>query len=250
MVRLTTRARGYAGAVTRALRTTLATVAAALACWCVPAPAAQAAPAASSIASAIDCPALDLANADAVRDHADAVSDVFAGTVRDVVPVKRTRGGGKNDQGGGAPSQKPEARVTSFEHAVVVEKDFRGALRPGDRIKVVTEPTADEGVGRLEQDEMYLFFADAEQRMRAYLVAPCKGTQLLQGGLGARLRNFLEATLSEEPDDPAPSYSLSEPEDGARSTPALGRLAAPGAAVALIGVLGLFVIARINARRG
>lgn len=239
--------------MTRALRTTLVTVAAALACWCVPTPAAPAAPAAladPAAASAVDCPALDLANADAVRDHADAVSDVFAGTVRDVVPVKTTRGGGKNNQGDDAPSQKPDARVTSFDHAVVVEKDFRGALRPGDRIKVVTEPTADEGVGRLEQDQMYLFFADAEQGMRAYLVAPCKGTQLLQGGLGARLRNFLDATLSEEPEEPAPSYSLAEPEDGARSTPALGRLAAPGAAVALIGVLGLFVIARINARRG
>ena len=39
------------------------------------------------------------------------------------------------------------------------------------------------------------------------------------------------------------------PEDGARSTPSLGRLAAPGAAVALIGVLGLLLLARIASRR-
>ena len=76
----------------------------------------------------------------------------------------------------------------------------------------------------------------------------CSGTQQLQGGLGARLRDFLDETLA-EPEDTVPSYTLSAPDDGARSTPALGRLAAPGAAVALIGVLGLLVLARVGSRR-
>lgn len=230
--------------MTRALRTTLAVAVAVLACWFVPTTG-------SASATAVDCPPLDLANATAVLESAGAVTDVFAGTVREVVPVTSAGGGqGKNDQGNdGAPTQKPDARVTSFEHAVVVKDSFRGSLEPTNRIRVVTQPTADDGFGRLKRGAVYLFFADAEAGMRAYLVDACTGTQQLPNGLGAELRDFLDATFA-EPEDPAPSYSLSVPEDGSRSTPALGRLAAPGAAVALIGVLGLFVIARVNARRG
>lgn len=247
MVRLTRDARGYAVPMTRAVRTTLAMVLAILACWCVPATGAAAS---GSVSTAVDCPPLDLDNATAILESADGVTDVFAGTVREVVPVTSVGGGeGEGNQTTTeAPSQKPDARVSSFEHAVVVEDSFRSSVRPGDRVQVVTEPTADDGYGRLDEDAVYLFFATVKPGVRGYHVAPCSGTQRLQGGLDSRLRNSLDETFA-EPDDAAPSYSLSTPDDGARTTPALGRLAAPGAAVALIGVLGLLVLARVGSRR-
>ncbi len=226
---------------------TLAMVLAVLACWGVPTTSAAAS---RSTSTAVDCPPLDLDNATAVLESADGVTDVFAGTVREVVPVTSVGGGeGKaNQSGNDAPSQKPDARVSSFEQTVVVKDSFRSSVRPGDRVQVVTEPSADDGYGRLDEGAVYLFFATVKVGVEGFHVAACSGTQRLQRGLGARLRDFLDVTFA-EPADTVPSYSLSTPADGARSTPALGRLAAPGAAVALIGVLGLLVLARVGSRR-
>jgi hypothetical protein len=215
-----------------------------LACWCLPATGAAA-------SAPVDCPPLDLGNATAIREKADGVTDVFAATVREVAPVTSNGGGeGKaNQTSTDAPSQKPDARIISFEQTVVVEDSFRSGVVPGDRVRVVTKPSADDGYGRLKEGAVYLFFATDDAKKRGFRVDACSGTQLLQGGLGARLRDFLDDTFAEPEDDTEPSYSLSAPDDGARSTPALGRLAAPGAAVALIGVLGLLVLARVGSRR-
>jgi hypothetical protein len=82
------------------------------------------------------------------------------------------------------------------------------------------------------------------------LAESCSGTTRLGGGLSAGMRDQLVETLREQtPEETTPDISLTSPDDGARANPSLGRLAAPGAALALIGVLGLLLLARIASRR-
>jgi hypothetical protein len=240
--------------MTAALRTTLATVLVALACSS--SPALTPTPAAAVTPAPAECEPLDLNDADAVRESAAAVTDVFAGRVREVKPRTAVGGGeGKADQDNepsDGPTRDPDPRLTRWQHTVTVESSpFQGELRPGQPVLVVTQPAGRAGgLGKLEEDATYVFFASGEEG-RDHLVAnACAGTTKLDGGLSADLRDQLDATLGEQAEGGStPDFTLTEPDDGARSTPSFGRLAAPGAALALIGVLGLLLLARIASRR-
>jgi hypothetical protein len=239
-----------------ALRTTLATVLVVLCCSFAPASGAGAAP------TAAECDPLDLNDPTAVRESAAAVTDVFAGRVREVEPRTAVGGGeGKADQDNepsdgptdgptDAPTRTPDPRTTRWQHTVSVETPFRSALQPGRRVLIVTQPSGRAGgLGKLDLGATYVFFVTGGEGMDHYLADSCAGTTKLREGLTAEMRDRLDETLGEQVDSPTPEYSLSAPDDGSRSTPSLGRLAAPGAAVALIGVLGLLLLARISRRR-
>jgi hypothetical protein len=242
---------GYAVPVIAAFRTTLAMALAVLACWFGTTTMATAEPA---TAGAADCDQLDLSNLTAVLARAEAVTDVFAGEVRAVEPRTSVGGGeGKANQTGSstdAPQQDPDTRTTGWQHTIVVKVPFRTALRPGDQALVVTTPLTDEnGLGRLKAGDTWLFFASGAAGMDHLVAEACSGSQMLPGGLGADLRNALHDALDGEADDPEMPVTLSAPDDGAGGSPNFGRLAAPGAAVALIGVLGLLLLGRVGARR-
>lgn len=201
--------------------------------------AATAVPAATAptTAAAADCGTLDLADGAAVRERADAVTDVFLGEVRIVRPWPPARRQDRDD------------RVRRYEHAVVVRHTFRGDLRFREQVRVVTHPrTDDNGFGRLAVDRRYLFFVSARHGGAA-LVATCdSGTQALVNGLSAGLQSAIDSALT-DPDHDAPEVALSEPEEGAGSDPSFTRLAAPGLAVVLIGLLGLLLLVRVGSRR-
>ncbi len=261
MVRLTGRRTGigpgYAVPVMAALRTTLATVLVVLACGFAAVSAAVSA--ATPAAATVECTRLDLDNATAVRERADRVTDVFAGKVREVEPRSAAGGGegqagqddGPSDGPSDGPTRAPDPRTTRWQHTVTVVIPFKSALQPGDRALIVTQPAGDAGgLGKLDQGATYVFFVSTEQGMDHLRAARCSGTTKLPDGLTAEMRDQLDETLGEPPaEDTTPDYTLSAPDDGARSTPSLGRLAAPGAAVALIGVLGLLLVARMASRR-
>ena len=227
------------------LRTTLAMVLAVLASWCATTAAASAA--ASSRAPAADCETLDLTDAAAVREHADAATDVFAGRVRTVRARTTDRDG--DGRGGDAPRQDPDSDVRRYDHAVTVKRTFRGDLEFNQEVRVVTRPrTADNGFGKLTAGRWYVFFVVADEG-RTALYATCdSGTQALMDGLSSEAEGALEGALA-EPDEEMPEVSLTAPEDGAGSAPSYGRLAAPGAALALLGVLGLLLLVRVGRRR-
>lgn len=231
------------------LRSTLSMLLAVLACALLGAPATAAptvAPAAAPATTGMaDCNELDLDDAVAVRAQADAVTDVFAGEVLKSGARTTVDGGaGKTDE-----PPRGNVRVTGWEHTVEIEVLFRSALQ-GNRVTVVTKVAGpgEDGLGRLRTGGTYLFFATGEQGKDHLDAAGCSGTQLLPGGLSADLRDQVHAAL-EEPVVDEVDYTLTAPDDGARSTPSLGRLAAPGAALALLGVLGLMLLSRIGARR-
>lgn len=223
-----------------ALRTTLALALAVLACWLVPPVAGATAPS----GAAAECEPLDLGNATAVRNAADAVTDVFAGKVRRVKPVTRATGGAGRPKG-----RKPSRKTTEWRQTVQLKASFSGERQSGDRVLVVTQPRSEDGLGRLELGGTYVFFVD--EALTGRLTAePCAGTQLLRGGLSSQQQQDLKVTLDESPaDTPAPDVALTEPDDGTRATPDIGRLIAPGAAVTLIGVLGLLLLSRVGTRR-
>jgi hypothetical protein len=233
-----------------ALRTTLATVLVVLACG------SAAMSAATPAAATVECTRLDLDNATAVRARAERVTDVFAGKVREVEPRSAAGGGdgdgkaGQDNEPSDGPTRAPDRRTTRWQHTVTVVIPFKSALQPGDRALIVTQPAGDGGLGKLDQGATYVFFVSTKQGVDHLRAARCSGTTKLPDGLTAEMRDQLDDTLGEPPaEDTTPDYTLSAPDDGARSTPSLGRLAAPGAAVALIGVLGLLLVARMSSRR-
>ncbi|KAA1421944.1 hypothetical protein F0U44_06700 [Nocardioides humilatus] len=211
----------------------------ALGCSLVPG-AATAAPA----AAAIDCEDLDLANTTAVVEKADAVSDVFAGKVRSAKAVTAIGGGA-----GRAGQEDKPRQPSDWEHAVQVTASFRTELQPGDQVPVFTTPLATDGLGKLEIGATYLFFVTTEAGMDHYDAEPCSGTMPLRGGLSAQQQSALEDALGDASGGVMPEVELSAPSDGTRSIPEWSRLAAPGAAVTLIGVLGLMLLSRVGSRR-
>jgi hypothetical protein len=225
-----------------ALRTTLALVLAVLACSLLPGPPAGATGATAT--SAADCDALDLGDAAAVQAKADDVTDVFAGKVRTAKALMSVGGGA-----GRAGQEDKPRKPSDWEHTVQVTVGFRTEHKSGDRVVVDSATVADGGLGRLEIGSTYLFFVTSDPGMDHLVVEACSGTQMLKGGLSAQQQSALEAALADRSDTPPPAVELSAPDDGTRPSPTLGRLAAPGAAVALIGVLGLLLLSRVGARR-
>lgn len=204
-------------------------------------------------ATAMECEPLDLDDAVAVRASADAVTDVFVGRVKAVerrVYVGGGQGQADNQTDGPDGPRGSDPRMVRWVQQVDVQVQYRGTLDEGGRVVVVTDPGDEGGFGKLTDGGLYLFFVSADEGTDRLVAEACSGTQLLKpNSFDAAMRDLLEELLVGTEEPATPDYTLSTPDDGARSTPALGRLVAPGAAVALIGVLGLLLLGRAGSRR-
>ncbi|WP_435768999.1 hypothetical protein [Nocardioides sp. SYSU DS0651] len=208
----------------------------------VPAGAVVAAPALPADA----CAELDLADRAAVVERADKVDDVFVGRVVDVAR-RRIPSGSPNGTDGESATASTRSRERVVVHRVTVTTSLSGDLRLGERVSVVFEQSEDGRDRLLAPRETHLFFtSDVDGQVRADY---CEGSQELSGGLSAAMQRRLEGYLDGPPEPPA-RVALHRPAGGVDEPPRLGRVVAPGAAISLVGVLGLFLVARVGRRRG
>lgn len=181
------------------------------------------APVPSAIPAA--CGMLDLADPAAVVANAVDVEDVFIGRVVDL-----TKGASVADP---------------VVHDVEVEDALSGELRPGQLVRVVFTGTGAGGdPTQLRLNQNFVFFTrGAETTLQA---DGCDGYASARALDATQVEVLREALVP--PEEP-PAVVLSEPEGGSDDPPELGRVVAPGAAISLIGVLGLALISRVGRRR-
>lgn len=143
--------------------------------------------------------------------------------------------------------QSTERARTGRQTTYVVDADtvFRGDVtRP--RVEVTSSASTSCGLGELRTDRRYLFFVvEAGARFVTNL---CSGTDRATASLVQRVEQVAgpgtDLRPDTQPEPAAPEFDRvadAEPEE-------LTRLAAPGAALVLLGVLGLFVVRRVSAR--
>lgn len=181
------------------------------------------------------CGTVDLTDTEALAGRADSADAVFAG---EVVAVERVRV--PDATGGGA--------TRAWRHRVQVLEDYQGVLGDGSRVKVDVAAGPDDSPSdptSLTAGNTYLFFVTEDGNR---LVAdPCSGAVLLRSGLTEPVADQLNAAF-----DAAPSsveVTLERASGTSEDPPELGRLVAPGAALALIGLLGLLLVSRLGRER-
>ncbi len=177
-----------------------------------------------------ECTPLDLTDEAAVEEQGATADDVFAGRVR----AEQAAGSGRR-----------------VGYVVVVEEAFLGDVTRGQRVLVTIDWPAGTDPS-VRPARSYVFFTTDAGGL--VVADHCDGTALLRGGLtpetAAQLQRFLTVEEpTEEPTDQPEPVALRDPADPVGDPPHLGRVVASGAAISLIGVLGLVLVGRLGRRR-
>jgi len=169
----------------------------------------------------------------AASENAAAADAVFSGTVRE---SRRAR---SDDDVG-----RPKGLVT---YVVDVEGVYKQEGTVVTETVQVTSPrdTATCGLGDLPAGTMYVFFAKA--RDAGFRAGSCGGSAPVSDALRAEVEAVLGPGKVMVLDGDKPELVLTDVEESAPDT--VTRLAAPGAAVALLGLLGLVLIRLAGSRR-
>jgi hypothetical protein len=166
-------------------------------------------------AQAADCPPAHTA------DQTKEAAGVFTGTVTD------SRSG-----------RADGSRTTTYD--VEVDRVYKGDVKTA-----TVEVTTDRGATGLDltADKEYVFFV--EEDGGALTSDGCSGTARASGDLVSKVEKLLGEGRSPVP--PEPVHAVFTPVADAKPT-SLPRLAAPGAALVLAGLLGLIVVRRVGRR--
>lgn len=163
-----------------------------------------------------------------VKAASRAAAAIFVGTVESST-VSGTTGG----------------RGTSIVHRVRVSGVWKGTSDiTTDDVEVVTRGTGARSgcpLGRLAKDDRFVFFAQPDGD--AWAVAADDGTTEATQALTDQLDRIYGAASA--PVSPEPQPAVFSPVDTAAPL-STGRAAAPGAALVLLGLLGLVVVRRVN----
>lgn len=182
-----------------------------------------------------DCGSLDVTDTAAVVASAEGVSDVFVGRVVRLDRVRVTPGATAG------ATEGPASRDLLYN--VLVDVPITGDLAADQRVNVVLAGV-EAGDEPLRRSRRYLFFATgAGSTLRA------DGCDGYASGtmLDAATLEEIRTALTAEPE--TPDVVLTKP-PGSDGPPDLGRVVAPGAAVSLIGILGLVLVSRVGRKRG
>jgi len=165
-------------------------------------------------------------------EHADAADAVFSGTVRE---TRKTTADDSGRLKGTVTYVVDVDRVYKEEGTVVTETVRVSSARA----------SATCGLGDLPPGTAYFFFAQA--RDAGFRATSCGGSQPLSDAFRAEVEAVLGTGKQMVPDDAKPELVLTEVETAV--PPTLGRVAAPGAAAVLLGLLGLVFVRVAGARR-
>ncbi|MBM7517908.1 hypothetical protein [Nocardioides nitrophenolicus] len=177
-----------------------------------------------------DCAPIDITNETALDQSAAAADDVFAGRVDAAAPVTGS---------------------TRVGYGVTVERAWLGDVAQGQQAAVTIDWPAGAQPG-VTQGASYLFFTT--DTVDGIVADACGGAVLLPKGLTPKVASMLEKYLASVEPPPAPEptpapVSFHQPDDPLGDPPQIGRVVASGAAVSLIGVLGLLLVSRLGRRR-
>ena len=138
---------------------------------------------------------------------------------------------------------KKDRKATIYD--VTADMVFKGDLAQAE-VEVASARGTSCGLGKLPADRRYLFFVD--ERGGGYVTDQCSGTARAGAQLTTQVENVLgkgtDLTPRETPEPVTVEFTRvadAEPET-------MTRLAAPGAALVLLGLLGLFVVRRATSR--
>lgn len=171
---------------------------------------------------------------DDVATDAERADVVLSGTLAEVARVEQ-------------PARQPGGRPQAGRRTLVVDVDrvYRGAVTR-ERVEITTAAVAAAcGLGDLATDRRYVFFATA--RGSALSANRCGGTGPASQAMVAQVTEVLGAgrPIGVEPAEPEPPVATALDDS---APPEFGRTAAPGAALAIIGLLGLLVVRRRSRR--
>lgn len=138
--------------------------------------------------------------------------------------------------------------VLSLTHEVVLDRVYKGRIDDVDQEVVTSLRSQDAcGLGRLEIDSRYLFIVSTDAAVEgAWSADGCSGTQAANALLLAEVQDVLGDGRPPTP-APAPAPAVLSDVDTTEPT-SFGRAAAPGAALVIVGFLGLILVGRLRGR--
>lgn len=162
-----------------------------------------------------------------VANYAKKARGIFTGTV---ISISR------DPVNGSAP------RAT-FTHEVTVDQVYQGGLTT-KTVKVLTSREPDScALGPLSVDQSYLFFAQNQDGV--WVSDGDSGTTVVTDKLITQVERLRGAGRDAVPAEP--EQAVFTPVAGSEPT-TLSRAAAPGAALVLVGLLGLLLVSRLGRR--
>ena len=161
-----------------------------------------------------------------VQDQVREAAAVFTGTVEEITPA-----------GGNAEN------AFSRTSTVSVVRVYKGGMITTESVEVVTTRAFTNCNGDLRPGWTYMFFVESDE---GFTAPACGGTTRATTHLIDQVERLLGAGREPVPPEPPSATFFPESTDDPTS---LTRVAAPGLALVIVGLLGLVVVRRLGRRR-